>query len=749
MIGRISEYNSSMGFGKLVAGSETFYITRHTFTGLGIEPQIGMELEIDLKGIQVIVKKVLAAPKVDKGQKHSSLVPDAPPTRFYNPYNFVRTLSPQKNTFFEKGTPKKHQCYEGLTGEIVCHLTVETPLFIGNGQPETNNGHQRFDFFSINHKPVIPASSLRGMVRNIFETVTDSCYSIIDDKYLWRRMTTRQDSNGLQAARVIKEGQEYFLQVFTVPELPSGYNRQGSMQPAAWIRRYQPRGMDWHKDKVDFKGLNHGEPAWAVIKPEQHPKKPIRCWRVVELYKITAETEARKALEEKYKGKGYKLAEGYINVTGKNIKNKHDERFYFGQIETKPLPPQIRQRYEEMVKQYKKLNAEDIDSTKKQIKDRGIDDYGLVNLHDPDISKFMLEDSNQLKEGDLVYCKLEEDRVRHVVPVYLSRTKYPSKPIDLLNARNFPCNSFESLCPACRVFGWVKGNTHDDSQQTDAQTEEKHPVAYAGNVFFDNAHLVGTEPNIMEEIVLEELSSPKPTTTFFYLKKKAEPNMANFIPKEQGYKKAEHTLRGRKYYRHHPEAKKADYLKKADVPKRKRTIRGALKSGNVFEFTVRFSNLSEEELGALLWSLQLEKEMFHRLGYGKPLGMGSVKIKVKAMMRYDFKKRYGSIKDKGVVDETNSIQHYLDIFQNLYNDGLANAEPFIDLKAILSSPANKYPIHYPRKSSNAEGKSYEWFMDAANYGKDYVALPMASDDKGLPYDIPLPDRFSNNNRNQR
>jgi CRISPR-associated protein (TIGR03986 family) len=46
-----------------------------------------------------------------------------------------------------------------------------------------------------------------------------------------------------------------------------------------------------------------------------------------------------------------------------------------------------------------------------------------------------------------------------------------------------------------------------------------------------------------------------------------------------------------------------------------------------FKGKIRFENLSKRELGALLFVLDLPEECCHKLGMGKPLGMGSIKIK--------------------------------------------------------------------------------------------------------------------------
>jgi CRISPR-associated protein (TIGR03986 family) len=51
-----------------------------------------------------------------------------------------------------------------------------------------------------------------------------------------------------------------------------------------------------------------------------------------------------------------------------------------------------------------------------------------------------------------------------------------------------------------------------------------------------------------------------------------------------------------------------------------------VKVGEMFKGKIRFENLTPVELGALLFSLSLPEECCHKLGMGKPLGLGSIKV---------------------------------------------------------------------------------------------------------------------------
>ena len=108
--------------------------------------------------------------------------------QFLNVYNFI-PLPKQK--------AKKYEDSDKHTGYIEYQITTKTPLFIPNTSNEDYfnirvNGHKSYDFFSYTnlandksgkcHKPVIPGSQMRGMVRSLYETVTASCMSVLNNK---------------------------------------------------------------------------------------------------------------------------------------------------------------------------------------------------------------------------------------------------------------------------------------------------------------------------------------------------------------------------------------------------------------------------------------------------------------------------------------------------------------------------------------------------------------------------------------
>jgi CRISPR-associated protein (TIGR03986 family) len=88
-----------------------------------------------------------------------------------------------------------------------------------------------------------------------------------------------------------------------------------------------------------------------------------------------------------------------------------------------------------------------------------------------------------------------------------------------------------------------------------------------------------------------------------------------------------------------------------------------------FRFTVAFDNLTEWELGLLLWSLQLEPDHAHKLGYGRPLGLGSVCIRIGGVVIYDnaFRSLDGGEWVLGADEQTKYARRFLETAPDLRN----------------------------------------------------------------------------------
>ena len=96
-----------------------------------------------------------------------------------------------------------------------------------------------------------------------------------------------------------------------------------------------------------------------------------------------------------------------------------------------------------------------------------------------------------------------------------------------------------------------------------------------------------------------------------------------------------------------------------------------LKAGNKFKSKIRFENLNEIELGALLMIFDLNgaKNPAYKIGMGKPLGLGSIKIFPKLFLESET--AYTEIFDGDIFKNPcreENFAKYLDAFKNFVEE---------------------------------------------------------------------------------
>ena len=177
-----------------------------------------------------------------------------------------------------------------------------------------------------------------------------------------------------------------------------------------------------------------------------------------------------------------------------------------------------------------------------------------------------------------------------------------------INREMVTCNSTDRLCPACRLFGMVSSRSH-----------------YLGKVSIGEARTTPEKFKHGSQIILKPLMEPKPRHTAFYL------------PHEK--------VAGRKFYFHHTGPPRittqATEYTRTVIP-----LEGLDQSGNprtIFEFDVMFTNLADDEYSLLLFSLFLTENMRHKVGGGKPNGLGTSKIECASLRLIDPKQRYSRL----------------------------------------------------------------------------------------------------------
>lgn len=278
--------------------------------------------------------------------------------------------------------------------------------------------------------------------------------------------------------------------------------------------------------------------------------------------------------------------------------------------------------------------------------------------------------------------------------------------------------------------------------------EETAELGLAGRIFQSNAILAGRKSasqflpvtNVRDAYeaggqdgwtTLKVLSSPKPPSPALYFKTEGN----NYISKKE-MSRANASPQGRKFYLH--KKKESESPWKTSNPDDRRTKHLKMKvrpvaAGTVFFFHVDFYNTSVTELGALLYSLRPSPTFRHKLGLGKPIGLGTVCIDpvavslVKRQKRYDSKgltkDRYETVLTTVEFDpaelpsEYESERLYLPdqngsgIWNLIDQFGKTIPKHIRNALESIGDPSVEMDVHYPTvKGQGDEGEHFRWFV---------------------------------------
>ena len=400
--------------------------------------------------------------------------------------------------------------------------------------------------------------------------------------------------------------------------------------------------------------------------------------------------EGRTSEKGKYfvKKIGAALKKGYMYI-GEYISKKRHESIFIDKKEPNILSENLDLAYQKLKETIKIYQNEKINKNLTKDQD-GIFHHGYDQV---DFESF---EKGEIEALPVWYKKIKQDETGQN-KVYLSfagigRYNYEKGMDELLGERK-PCTSRNNLCPACRIFGVTGKN------------EEK---GIASRVRFSD--IIIDEDIEFKKYSLSPLRSPHPSYLPFY---------AITSDYNQGYDAEGSDIRGRKFYWHH--ASENTDINNADT-----TIEG-IKSG-IFSFSVYYEDLTEAQLEHVLWLLCLgenkeDGKYCFKIGHGKPLGYGSVKIIVDG-----YKER--TVEDGNYIlcshseSDVNNKVAKVDLFKNATDTDFKNVT---DLKHVLNfNTLNKKEVSYPyvldgegKRSSDPNDvnmSSAKWFSENMKLG---------------------------------
>lgn len=666
---------------------------------------------------------------------------------FHNPYNFI-PAPPRKTEAPELGDADPTKCGMGhgsyspdrWSGRISVQLETITPLLIPDAANATGDDHKSFPLrIGTDGLPYLPSTSIKGMLRSAYEAITNSRLSIFqkhDDRLAWRMPA----KIGPVPARVERQGESLVLRIMEDKKL---------LGHAAKLPRYKKKSKNKDKGELSeqaalkYQGTNqlpkHGEPVWVEV----NAKSTV--------------TEIRKRSSDQSPGPEWK--KGWTCVTGANINGKANERVFVeaNTNKTIPITPEIKNLWENLIRNYQEVHTKDLEKRKKS--NQKPQDYLGDKPGKTAWSKHIWDkEEATLKEGTLCYVELQGTQVKALIPVSISRRLYDFAPDQLLDSSLRPAQTLGKLSPSERVFGWVK---------------QQGKGSYKGNLRIGPVTCYSDQTCIQRfgnpGFPLAILGQPKPEQTRFYTAEdKSGTPLKNGAKKDSGYGNINRGLRGRKVYPHHrslpdhhwndPNQSRTDPidghyqeyrrpLGKDERDDQNRSIQAWVNPQTTFSFNIDVTNLSEVELGGLLWLLSLPKHHYHRLGGGKPLGFGSVKLSIdweKTDLRQgdDWKNYYQSLAPTSSEctqeqAENKIITKFKEAVQTTYGTKNTTFEQVSFIAAFCRAAQgfdDNLPTHYPRKTDrpNPESKIFEWFVENEKQNGSKLSLPSLVNDRGLP-----------------
>lgn len=480
------------------------------------------------------------------------------------PYHFVPLsdwmYSPAWSALVSHDMPFK----DGINGTLTVELTNVSELCVGSGTQD------QVVKFARNHRgqPIIPGSSLKGMLRSVLEIASFGKFSQVEDKHLsYRDMvgkSTYLDILGktrAQAAYIKKVDGEYKIYPcrharFYIKDIEKLTHKNipitDSSDTASLRKKLDLLGNDLHRD------------LHLCLESKKVGKKQ----RLVDCI-FTDLSKIKEGARE--------IKDGRIVCVGTRPTVDHISEYVFYSRSDEP------QTYDGIVEIIDLFFKGQVDAAGK-------------------ISEQLnaLYEHYDFAEGVPVFLRLSNKRVVGIGIAQMPKIPYKCSTADLI-PKALRNDSLSDFCD--NLFGTINENKGDMSMRSRVQLSDATGPSER-------------QLNISDGVVL---MSPRSSFYQGYLEQYANSN------KKCTYDESSTRLKGWKRYPVRTKSQtNAQAIKNDNVTNKLEY----LNPGVTFTFTINVHNLKPEELSGLMWALRLNDsqrtDLAHSLGHGKPLGFGAV-----------------------------------------------------------------------------------------------------------------------------
>ena len=607
------------------------------------------------------------------------------------PYNFV-SLSKQVYEYKKEALNGHHEFKEeGYTGEIAYEITAETPIIVDSGKKDSNGKSMGEFHKNAEGKYSIPGSTMRGLIRSNVQILgLSSIGDDIDDyNLMYRNVVGGLDKEkynkilGYDQVPICDGKKNYKVGVLL--KVRAGYvkNKNG---------KYVIYQTNLDSIREEFKEMNY------YVLSERN---------IVNDYLQSQELD-RPFSYDFFLQNGKSILQHEFVAFRKEV--KENRRVDYIGVKNKAYKPYIEEISYEIadLKDVTKVGMPGKYKNKGYVVSTGAMNKKKAVYIIPEID--MKKESIEIPKKDAEAFKIDINKRENSLKQFGGREFFDlpeegkMRPVFYFQRGN---RIYFGFTPRLRMFydnsikeglsKAHKGSKTDYCKAMFGFTSDKK--SFKSRLSFSDAVVSSkTQKEQTKKVILAE---PKPTSYLDYLKAIEGRGVT--------YNNDDFELRGIKQYWLHEEADPGTFdSKRESVASRL----SPLEKGTKFTGKVRFQNLTKDELGLLLWSMQLKPESQMNVGKAKAFGYGRISLKIKEAKVINLQKAYNTA---GVLDmnpyEDINIEDMIGCYKETINkflgtrkiDELLHIKEFFMMKDSSNIP-KKEDVQY-MSIKNEKGKN--------------------------------------------
>lgn len=530
-----------------------------------------------------------------------------------SPYNFVplndKVVYPaNQNVSFEK--------YEGNTGYIGLNITNKTPLFIRG---------DKTDFLQINGKTILAGSSLRGMVRNVIEIVSFGKFVTFHDRLLYSRIVGRTAARDRQIGFLIYDKSTNTFKIYAAENTAQALN--------------DPRGGEF-----EYKFVEENDSTYVKIysgKISANGNFKVKYTHANNFHEVP-ENIIKSYLEDDSRGAEKSMKD--LVDTAKKEKIKINPTF----LALKPTYIGVPVWYQ---------LGKDEDNKDKVIHFGHCKNYRVpakTPISDDGHIPKLLQDKSKIDFAEIIFGtvdnkdKLIASRVFFEDAICEKPTFFPESVLKILGSPKptsyqlYLTQKGVHVSPL-NLIKWesAKAEIRGYKQYWHRLTSEKVGIKESYNTDYFSVNKESFKVYLEK---VQKINNPTSYIANLIQNQWAKPNLENrdkldIIGNIDNIRDVYKKQVIKDFFFLDDTFSKE---KKITLPQN--TLIKALKQNeNTFTGRIRFENLSDEELGALIFALDLPPSCCHKIGMGKSLGLGTIKVEITNLHLSDRKNRYAKL----------------------------------------------------------------------------------------------------------